>query len=250
MSSPLQNLIELSHKLGAESRGLAMLGEGNTSTRLETGRFLVKASGTSLGTLREEDVVECYSQPLLDLFECEGMSDVEVDAALLASRVDTKAKKPSVEALFHAYLLSLDGINFVGHTHPTTANGFLCSPEARKLAETRLFPDEVVCCGPASVFVGYEDPGLVLARAIRKGVEQYLEGQAEKPRVILLQNHGVITLGGSPQAVEAAMLMCEKAARIRVAAMAAGGAHPMTTAQIERILNRPDEHERRRVLKI
>ena len=40
-----------------EARGLAMLGEGNTSARIDENRFLVKASGTSLGILREEDVL-------------------------------------------------------------------------------------------------------------------------------------------------------------------------------------------------
>lgn len=248
--TPLQNLLDLSHALGKESRALAMLGEGNTSTRSGEGRFLVKASGTSLGILREEDVVECEAGPLLALLDEEGMSDAEVDAALLASRVDASAKKPSVEALFHAYFLSLEGIRFVGHTHPITANGFLCSPAAESLAATRLFPDEIVCCGTRSVFVPYTDPGLVLAKEIRARVSAFLAERGETPRVILLQNHGVITLGNSWQAVEAAMLMCEKAAKIRLAATGAGGARPLTAAQVDRIANRPDEHQRRAMLKI
>jgi len=33
----------------------------------------------------------------------DGMTDQQVDDALLASRVDQKAKKPSVEAVFHAW---------------------------------------------------------------------------------------------------------------------------------------------------
>ena len=60
-------LLALSHELGAEHRDLAILGEGNTSARLEAGRFLVKASGCNLGTLGAEDLVECNSSPLLEL---------------------------------------------------------------------------------------------------------------------------------------------------------------------------------------
>lgn len=251
MSDLLKNLLSLSHNLGSEARGLAMLGEGNTSARIDKDRFLVKASGTSLGTLREEDVVECHSAPLLALIAGAGaMEDKAVDQALLDCRVDKTAKKPSVEALFHGYLLSLEGINYVGHTHPITANGLLCSPVAREVAETRLFPDEIVCCGRRSVFVPYTDPGLVLAKAIRDGVEKFVEEEGEKPRVILLQNHGVITLGGSPQAVEAAMYMTEKAAKIRLAAISAGSVITFTEEQINRISNRPDEHQRRAMLKI
>ena len=107
-----------------------------------------------------------------------------------------------------------------------------------------------MCCGRRSVFVPYTDPGLVLAKAIRKGVENFLKEEGEMPRVILLQNHGVITLGGSPQAVEAAMSMTEKAAKIRLAAISAGGALALTDKEIDRIANRPDEHQRRRMLKI
>lgn len=248
--SALTELLELSHQLGREDRSLAMLGEGNTSTRLEDDRFLVKASGTSLGSLREEDVVECHAAPLLAMLGGPEVTDLEVDAALLACRVDPKAKKPSVEALFHAYLLALPGVHFVGHTHPITANGLLCSPAGPSLASERIFPDEIVCCGERSVWVPYTDPGLVLARAIRQGVETFIAETGENPRVILLQNHGVITLGGSRQAVEAAMLMCEKAAQIRLAALAAGGLNALTDAQVRRISHRPDEHERRRMLKI
>ena len=52
MQNPiLQDLLNLSHELGREDRGLAMLGEGNTSARLTEDTFLVKASGTCLGTL-------------------------------------------------------------------------------------------------------------------------------------------------------------------------------------------------------
>ena len=102
--SILTELLSLSHEIGREDRGLAILGEGNTSGRLGDETFLVKASGTCLGTLEAQDLVECRSSALLPLLERDGMADAEIDAALLASRVDPNAKKPSVEAVFHAYL--------------------------------------------------------------------------------------------------------------------------------------------------
>jgi ribulose-5-phosphate 4-epimerase/fuculose-1-phosphate aldolase len=70
MQNPIiQDLLTLSHELGREERGLAMLGEGNTSARLGEGTFLVKASGTCLGTLREGDVVQCRQSALLPMLE-------------------------------------------------------------------------------------------------------------------------------------------------------------------------------------
>ena len=208
----LQDLLTLSHELGREERGLAMLGEGNTSTRLGEETFLVKASGTCLGTLKEADVVECRLSALLPLLEQASLTDQQVDDALLASRVDPKAKKPSVEAVFHAYLLSLPGIKFIGHTHATAVNQILCSPRARDFAVHRMFPDEIVCCSVASVFVPYTDPGLKLAQTIRSETEAFVKKHQRQPRVILMQNHGIITLGATWQSVLAAMLMAEKTA--------------------------------------
>ena len=70
------------------------------------------------------------------------------------------------------------------------------------------------------------------------------------PRVILLASHGVITLGGSPQAVLAAMLMADKAARIFAGAAALGGPVFLSDADVHRLANRTDEHHRQRALRI
>ena len=248
--SLLQDLLTLSHELGREDRGLAILGEGNTSVRLSDDTFLVKASGTSLGTLSEDDVVECRLSALLPLLEKEQMTDQQVDDALLASRVDSNAKKPSVEAIFHAYLLSLPGIKFVGHTHAVGVNQILCSPRARDFAEQRVYPDEIVCCGVASVFVPYTDPGLKLSHTIRRHTEAFVQKHQRQPRVILMQNHGIITLGPTWQSVLAAMLMAEKVAKVFVGAAALGGPVFLTPANVQRIAGRPDEAYRQRALKI
>jgi rhamnose utilization protein RhaD (predicted bifunctional aldolase and dehydrogenase) len=250
MNPITQDLLILSHELGREDRGLAMLGEGNTSARLTEDTYLVKASGTCLGTLNEEDVVECRLSALLPLLEKDGLTDQQVDDALLASRVDQKAKKPSVEAVFHAWLLSLPGIKFVGHTHATTVNQILCSPRAQDFAVNRMFPDEIVCCSVASVFVPYTDPGLKLAQTIRNQTEAFVQKHQRQPRVILMKNHGIITLGGTWQSVLSTMLMAEKAAKIFVGAAQLGGPVFFSEENIARIAGRPDEAYRQRALKM
>ena len=251
MSNPLiQELLSLSHEVGREDRGLAILGEGNTSVRLSDDTFAVKASGTCLGTLKAEDTVECRFSSLLPLLEKKSMTDKEIDDALLAARVDPNAKKPSVEAVFHAWLLTLPGIKYVGHTHATTVNQILCSPRARDFAVNRMFPDEIVCCSSASVLVPYTDPGLKLAQTIRHETEAFIQKHSIQPRVILIQNHGTITIGATWQAVLTAMLMVEKAAKIFVGAAALGGPVFFSKQNVERIAGRPDEAYRQRALKM
>ncbi|HTR80979.1 MAG TPA: class II aldolase/adducin family protein [Bacteroidota bacterium] len=246
----IRALLSLSHELGREERGMAILGEGNTSARIDDGRFLIKASGSRLSDLRSTDVVECKSEVLLSFLEGSSRTDAEIESALFASRVSARSKKPSVEALFHAFFLTLDGIQFVGHTHAIAVNKILCSPRAREFAEKRIFPDEIVCCGPSSVFVPYTDPGFSLARHIRMLTMEFLKNYGQPPRVILMQNHGIITLGRTPEAVLAAMFMAEKTAQIWTGAAALGGPTFLSQEDVDRIANRIDEHYRQRVLKL
>lgn len=247
--APFERMLGLSHELGREDRRLAILGEGNTSARTAGDRFVVKASGSNLGTLSAAGVTECRLADLLPLLDRKAMADAAIDETLLAARIDPAAKKPSVEAIFHAYLLTLPGVNFVGHTHPVTVNQLLCSKHARTFARRRLFPDEVVCCGVESVFVPYLDPGLKLAQGIRAAVRAYITRLARPPRVILLENHGLIALGPTPESVLAATLMGAKAAEIFVGAAAISGQPRfLTPAQVTRIAGRPDEHYRQKAL--
>ena len=250
MSDQRDILLQLSHELGREDRGWAILGEGNTSARVDAESFLIKASGSSLGTLRKEDVVQCKSLQLLSLLDRRSASDQEVDSALYACRMSEDAKKPSVETLFHAYLLSLPGIAYVGHTHAPAVNRILCSRRAKEFALRRIVPDEVICCGSESVFIPYTDPGLKLAQAIKKATDSYYKRKRIFPRVIVLQNHGIITIGGTTQAVLAAMMMAEKSATIWLGAASLGGPVFMTKQQVDRIASRQDEEVRRRAMKI
>ncbi|MEP2776298.1 MAG: class II aldolase/adducin family protein [Luteolibacter sp.] len=243
-------LIALSHDLGAEHRELAILGEGNTSAKVSDETFLVKASGSSLGTLGPDDLVECKFAPLLAMLDRNDLTDQDIEDELFACRVDQNAKKPSVEALFHAYILSLPGINFVGHTHSVSVNQILCAGRGKDFATKKLFPDEIVCCGPESVFVPYTDPGMKLSQIIRTETVKLMEKRGAPPRVILLENHGIITLGGSAAAVTAAMLMAKKSAEIFVGAAALGGPNFLTDDDVDRIANRIDEHYRQRALKL
>ncbi len=249
-SKKIRLLLRLSHDLGNPLQPLAILGEGNTSTRLDADRFLVKASGSSLGSLQKGDVVECSSGVLLPLLDKRRISDAEVDNTLMTARTDPHAKKPSVEALFHAWLLTLPGVEFVGHAHPPAVNSLLCSPRATEFARKRIFPDEIVCCDVESVFVPYTDPGFQLARKIRQQTNGFMKKHRRPPRVLLLENHGLIALGRTTEAVWAAMLMAEKAASIWLGAATLGGPKFLSQKQVHRIAWRPDEAVRRKALKI
>jgi rhamnose utilization protein RhaD (predicted bifunctional aldolase and dehydrogenase) len=241
----LNELLQLSRRLADPALDYVILGEGNTSAAVDDATFFVKASGVSLRNIPEAGFVRVRRQPIMDLLGRSSVTDEEVIAGMLAARVDTTTPiRPSVETLFHAYLLSLPGIKFVGHTHPTPVNSILCSRLAEEAVSGRTFPDEIVCCGPAPAWVPYVDPGQPLARALRDSVERYIDRYNAAPRIILMQNHGLIALGKSAGEVESSTAMYVKTARIILGTYALGGPNFLSAENVNRIYTRPDEKYR------
>jgi rhamnose utilization protein RhaD (predicted bifunctional aldolase and dehydrogenase) len=244
----LQQLIEMSHWLGVESRGLVILGEGNTSARVSDETFFVKASGTQLGTITAEGLVEVNAPKVLKMLEGPELTDDHIKANLEDATVGQTKFLPSIETVFHAYLLTIPGVNFVGHTHPVSVLGILCSPYWRKLTKGGLFPDEIVCCGIAPAYVEYNDPGVSLARAIRKAVEDYIKQYQTRPKAILMQNHGLIALGATAKEVESITQMWDKTAKVLAETHAFGGPNYMSKKHVDRIYTRPDEEQRKKLI--
>ncbi|MBV9391322.1 MAG: class II aldolase/adducin family protein [Verrucomicrobia bacterium] len=239
-------LLDISHEFG--SAKFSILGEGNTSGRLDEETFVVKASGSNLESLTKLELVTCRFDKLLPSLDQEEVSEEAIEDVLLQSRVLKNSLKPSVETFFHAHLLTIPGVKFVGHTHPIPVNQILCSGFGKAFGEERRFPDEVVCCGPKSLLIPYEDPGLALAKRIRADVCTFQETNRTYPKVILLENHGLITVGDSAEAVRVAMLMTVKAAEIFAGAQALGSIIAMSPTEVSRIESRLDEEYRRRIL--
>ena len=246
-----EELLLLSRHLGDAGHDWAILGEGNTSATYSDETFLVKASGSQLSTLTREQVCEVKFAPLLDALSGEGsLTDAQVKDLLLGSVVGGDGRMPSVETLFHAYLLSLPEIAFIGHTHVTTINSILCSAAGWQLMESagRMFPDEIVVCGEGPCCVPYVDPGLPLAREIRSRVEAYIEKYGTYPKTIYMQNHGFIALGKSAKEVVAIHQMADKSARVLLGTMNFGGPQWFSADVVKRIANRPDEKYRQKAL--
>lgn len=245
----LPQLVAMSLSLAEPANDYVILAEGNTSARADADTFWVKASGAQMRGIGPEGFVRVAFDRVANLVDGPDLSDEEIRQALQAAKVDPAAPgHPSVETVLHALCLALPGVNFVGHTHPTAVNMITCSAHFESALSGRLFPDEIVLCGPAAVLAPYTDPGLPLARAVQQRIFTYIAAHGETPKTIYMQNHGFIALGGTPQQVENITAMAVKAARILVGAYTLGGAHFMSQQAVDRIHTRPDEHYRQRLL--
>lgn len=245
----LAELIQLSNYLGDKNNDYVILGEGNSSAQIDEETFWVKASGVEMRTAGVNDFVQVRFSNILAMLDGPEMSDTAIRQALIAAKVDKKAPgHPSVETALHAVCLEATGVNFVGHTHPVAINMITCSVAFEQAFAGRLFPDEIVVCGPAPVLIPYTDPGLPLARAVRVRINTYFSEYGEPPRVLLLQNHGLFALGATAQQVENITTMMVKTARILAGTYALGGPHFMSEKAVDRIYTRPDEHYRQVIM--
>lgn len=245
----LKQLIAMSRNLGQPEKDYVILSEGNTSARIDEESFWVKASGAEMRDIGQDGFIEVRFPPVLAMLEGGDLSDAEIKCRLTEAKVDPDAPThPSVETVLHALALTMGGANYVGHTHPTAVNAVLCSQHAEAAIAGRLFPDEIVVCGPAPAYVSYTDPGIPLARRVRDVLAAFRRRYGGPPKVILMQNHGLVALGRNPEEVENITAMCVKAARILLGAYALGGPHFMSAQAVARIHTRPDEAYRRRKL--
>jgi rhamnose utilization protein RhaD (predicted bifunctional aldolase and dehydrogenase) len=247
--SRLTELVGLSRSLGLPERDLAVLGEGNTSARLDDRTFLVKASGTSLADADEASFVKMDLGQTLAILNLEDPTDEDLGAALLAARNgDAGDLRPSIEAVMHALCLTEGEATFVGHTHPTSVNSVLCSNRALALSRGAIFPDQIVVLGRFPLHVPYADVGLPLAHALRNGLREHKRRVGAAPKTVYLQNHGLVALGVSAGGVDQVTTMAAKHARIMAGVLAAGEPVYLTEEQADRLDTRSDEEYRRRVL--
>ncbi|MEK9699973.1 MAG: class II aldolase/adducin family protein [Candidatus Poseidoniales archaeon] len=224
----MDSIIELAHALGP----YAICGEGNVSGKFSDEYrtcFFVKASGTSLDTLEKDQLVGCQ------------LNGVPFDSSGL---------KPSIETSFHSWFHSeFDEVKFVAHTHPPKTMQILCSEQIHSFAEHRLFPDQVVRNGRKSCVVPYGKPGRPLLYNIRTSVLEFIQREKYFPKLILLQNHGIIVASSSHKDCIASTMMCEKSAEIFIGSHLLGQAEYLSENEIREVDGCPNEKYRKEMIK-
>ena len=244
MADALDELVAMSAELGLPAHEYVILGEGNTSVRADDGSFWIKASGTSLTGATRESFVRVTMEPILAALDQPAGDDAALKELLRVATIQGQ-RAPSIETFLHALCLRLGGVRFVGHTHPAVALGLLSGCRSRELFAGCLFPDQIVVLGPAMAYVPYADPGLPLALSLRTALREFLDRHCREPKVLLMENHGVIALGSTVQEVLNITQMLVKTCRILAGTLSAGGPRFLATTQVERIDKRPDELARR-----
>jgi rhamnulose-1-phosphate aldolase/alcohol dehydrogenase len=189
VGSVVEALVYRSHLLGAD-RSVANQGGGNTSSKGSTvdhvGReqrvLWVKGSGTDLASITEAGFPALRLDEILPLRAHQSMDDATMVEHLLRSGLTPNQPRPSIETLLHAFIPAAH----VDHTHPDAIIALTSSPEGRRLAEEEF--------GSEAVWLDYQRPGFDMS----KRIAELLEAKPSA-RAVLLEKHGLVTWGATPE---------------------------------------------------
>ncbi len=203
MVTAIDDLIEISHFAGNRF-DLVQAGGGNSSIKTGDSTMLIKSSGISLSEVESDSgyVAVDYHEIRQFLNEQDFSQYDKTQRELLANQVMDKSRienegKPSIETFLHALLNS-----HTLHTHPISVN-ILAAKENWKSLLLDIWP-EAVC-------VPYFTPGIDLAIAMVTEVKLFESNHHQLPKVVFLQNHGlIISAENSRQVKELTEQVCLK----------------------------------------
>lgn len=189
----LDVICKLSRYYGSDP-SIVLAGGGNTSCKVGN-RLYVKASGTSLATMKPDSFV------VMDRDQLENLAGASLDPdpqrreaqfkdRIAAARCEPeRGQRPSVEVLLHHLLPG----TYVVHSHATIANTLTCHRDGQELA------DEIF--GNSIIWLPYVDPGFILAQSLRKALAVHQSRDGSAAQAVLMANHGLIVFGDDPAAI-------------------------------------------------
>ena len=226
-------LVDLARLLGTHPDKVVVLDEGFVAAKVH-GHMVISRPGARLGSLDRGDLIHFNPAPLLELLRADQPKRPVEEEALLASRLQEDAPMPGADAYVVADLFERCGSRMIVQVQPVVINQILASPRARQFADRRITLSEVFSCGLATALVPYADPGTALAKEVRTRVNLWRDRARTDPKVILLQNNGMIVLGDSPEEVVETVEKMVRAAEVFVGASLLGGPQFLTVANIGR----------------
>jgi L-fuculose-phosphate aldolase len=188
------------------AQGLIAGTEGNLSVRLMPERFLVTPAGSALHELRPEDLLY-----------------VDADATVLAR--PTPGARPTSELPMHlAAYAARPEIGAVIHAHPPATTALSLAGLSLR---TPVLPEILLTFGSVPT-APYATPSTDAgAHAIAEPIRTH--------DAILLERHGAVTVGRDLAEALHRMEQLEQAARIVLAAHAAGAPRPLPPEEIARL---------------
>lgn len=175
----------LMSKYAGERFDLVQAGGGNSSIKLSEGQVLIKASGYHLSEINlSHGIVALDNRKILEILNNSELTtlDKKKREKFADEMVKNACVTPSTKSSIETYLHALTN-KYTLHTHPIVINIIACRPNWKTIFLKQF---------PASLCISYDTPGIELALNMKKEMEKYYNQFKNYPKVIFLQNHGLI----------------------------------------------------------
>ena len=234
----LNETITLGRAIGNHPARLVLADEGSIASRVTDTRIVVTRRGAHLAELDTADLIHFDLERLNAVIAMEPVLPEDIAGAQLHAALGAE---PHEDITLFSCLLALDSsLRVAAHIHPVIVDQIIASPRARQFADRRTVYNEVLALGSASLLVNYAEPGIALTREIQKKMILWRDRNKSVPRVILVQNHGVILLGASAAALQRSIDALLKYAELFAGASLLGGPVFLTPKAITQI----EQHHR------
>ncbi|MDD5691125.1 MAG: class II aldolase/adducin family protein [Candidatus Omnitrophica bacterium] len=188
----IEQFVRLS-KYAGERFDLVQAAGGNSSVKFDNGLMLVKESGNSLTEVElDKGYVELETKKIIEILEDKRLLSLKkkekdiLVRGLLKDSPQKQQRTPSIEIFLHALLY-----RYTLHVHPLVINAIVCRKDYSKILRG-LFSEKIAV-------VNYVTPGIELALKLQKVIQKYQNAHHEKPKVVFLQNHGLIVSSDDPK---------------------------------------------------
>jgi L-fuculose-phosphate aldolase len=207
MNETKQNslMIEIGKRIW--TRGFVAANDGNLSVRISDNEILVTASGVSKGFLTQEMILK-----------------VSLNGDIISKHPDYR---PSSEVKMHLEIYrQRKDIQAVVHAHPPYATGFAVSGISPNAC---ILPEAVLTLGRIPI-VPYGTPST-------KEIPESIRSFIDRTDVILLANHGALTMGEDLLTAYHRMETLEHTAQIAFLAMQMGKGNVIPQNEIDKLMD-------------
>lgn len=185
----MKEFVKMCSKIGA-MKDYVQGGGGNASCKHSENIMAIKASGFTIGEITETDgyadvnyikVRGYHNSAKPEEYEAREKESTPFTLTCVSENPAGKILRPSVEAGFHSIMKK-----YVMHTHPVYANVITCAGIGEEKIK-EILPELDF------VWIPYINPGFSLTLAIGDAISKYEMENGVFPKVIFLENHGLVT---------------------------------------------------------
>ncbi len=185
----MKKFAEMCAKIGV-MKDYVQGGGGNASCKHDKNKMAIKASGFTIGEITESSgfadvdfikIREYHTDVKESELAHREANSTPFTMSCVFPDSDGNKLRPSVETGFHSIMKK-----YVMHTHPVYANAVTCAVGGRELAKKILGDTDFL-------WIPYINPGFSLTLVIKDEIEAFEKNTGLFPKVIFLENHGLIT---------------------------------------------------------